>query len=104
MIEYYQVWFSAENEEQAKNILRTLTTQRLILGGTILNGPSHFWLKGGEIDMDYYYVMGFTIGENRARIEEEYGKVSKEEIPMASFVKMEGNEQFLKFILENTRG
>lgn len=104
MIEYYQVWFSAENEEQAKTILRTLTTQRLILGGTILHGPSHFWWKGKEVDMDYCYVMGFTIGENRERIEREYAKVSKEEIPMATFIKMEGNEQFLKFILENTRG
>ncbi|MDO8497202.1 MAG: divalent cation tolerance protein CutA [bacterium] len=103
MHEYYQVWFSAENEEQARNILVTLTGQKLIVGGTILGGPSHFWWKGKEIDMDYAYIMGFTISENRGKIEEEYVKVSKEEIPMATFIKMEGNEKFLNYIFENTK-
>ena len=103
MVEYYQVWFSAETEEQAKDILNTLTKLKLIVGGTILNGPSHFWWKGKEIDMDYFYVMGFTIGKNRESIEKEYAKVSKEEIPMASFIKMDGNKKFLNFIYENTK-
>ena len=103
MVEYYQVWFSAETEEQAKDILNTLTKLKLIVGGTILNGPSHFWWKGKEIDMDYFYVMGFTIVKNKGAIEKEYAKVSKEEIPMASFIKMEGNKKFLNFIDENTK-
>ncbi len=103
MIEYYQVWFSAETKEQAKSILSTLTKLKLIVGGTILNGPSHFWWKGKETDMDYFYVMGFTIAKNRKAIEKEYAKVSKEEIPMVSFIKMNGNEKFLNFIYENTK-
>jgi len=103
MTEYYQVWFSAETEEQAKDILNTLTKLKLIVGGTILNGPSHFWWKGKEVDMDYFYVMGFTIVKNREAIEKEYEKVSKEEIPMASFIKMDGNKKFLNFIYENTK-
>lgn len=103
MIECYQVWFSAENEKQARDILNTLTNLKLIVGGTILNGPSLFWWKGKEIDMDYFYVMSFTIGKNRKSIEEEFAKVSKEEVPMASFIKMDGNEKFLNYIYENTK-
>lgn len=103
MVEYYQVWFSAETEDQAKNILNALVKLKLIVGGTILSGPSRFWWKGKEIDMDYCYIMGFTIDENRAAIEEEYSKVSKEEIPMASFIKMDGNNKFLDYIYENTK-
>ena len=104
MTEYYQVWFSAENEEQAKDILNALTKLKLIVGGTILGGHSHFWWKGKEIDMpDYCYVMGFTIIKNREAIEKEYTKVSKEEIPMTTFIKMDGNEKFLDFIYENTK-
>jgi len=102
MTEYYQVWFSSETEKDAKEILDTLTKLRLIVGGTILNGPSHFRWKGKEIDMDYYYVMGFTITKNRGAIEKEYSKLSKEEVPMASFIKMDGNEKFINYIYENT--
>ena len=103
MTEYYQVWFSAETKKQAKDILNKLTKLKLILGGTILNGPSHFWWKGKEIDMNYFYIMGFTVGKNRKAIEREFIKVSKEEIPMASFIKMDGNRKFLDFIYENTK-
>ena len=35
-------------------------------------------------------------------IQKEYAKISKEEIPMASFIKMDGNETFFNFINENT--
>jgi len=103
MIEYFQVWFSAETEAQAKDILNTLTKLKLIVGGTILNGPSRFWWKGKELDMDYFYVMGFTIGKNRKAIEKAYAKVSKEEVPMLSFIKMDGNKKFLNYIYENTK-
>ena len=84
-------------------MLNKLTKQRLILGGTILNGPSHFWWKGKEVDMNYCYVMGFTIGENRAKLEKEFERVSEEEIPMIAFIKIEGNKKFLDFIKEYTR-
>lgn len=104
MASYYQVWFSAENHQQAKDILVTLTKLKLIIGGSILSGHSHFWWKGKTIDLpDYCYVMGFTIEKNRLRIEEEYAKVSKEEIPMASFIKMDGNKAFLDFIHKNAK-
>jgi len=96
-MEYYQVWFSAETKVQAREILNRLTKLKLIIGGTILSGPSHFWWKGKEIDMlDYSYVVGFTISKNRKSIEKEYSKVSKEEVPMASFIKMEGNKSLYR--------
>lgn len=103
MTGFYQVWFSAETEADAKEILNTLTSKNLIVGGTVLNGPSHFWWDGREIDMEYFYVMGFTTADNRDPIEEEYAKVSREDVPMASFVKMEGNRQFLDFISRYTQ-
>ena len=102
MIKYYQFWFSAENKKQAKSMLNILTKQKLILGGTILNGPSHFWWKGKEVDMNYCYVMGFTVGENRTKLEKEFERISEEEIPMIAFIKIEGNKKFLEFINEYT--
>ena len=103
MKEFYQAWFSAEKVEDARVILNGLTTKHLIVGGSIVQAPSHFWWKGKEIDLDNYcYVMAFTTLDKREAIEAEYAKLSTEEIPMASFIKMDGNDSFLNYIYENT--
>ena len=104
MTTYYHAWFSAEREEDARKILNGLTAKKLIVGGSLVNAPSHFWWKGKEIDLDNYcYVMAFTTANKREEIEAEYAKLSTEEIPMVSFIQMEGNEKFLAYIYENTR-
>jgi uncharacterized protein involved in tolerance to divalent cations len=102
-MEFYQVWLSAETKKDSREILDKLTELKLIVGGTILNGPSRFWWKGKEIDMDYFYVVGFTMGKNRNMVEKEYEKVSKEEVPMVSFIKIDGNEKFLDFISKSLK-
>jgi len=104
LLEFYQIWLSAEREEDARKILNGLTTRKLIVGGSIVNAPSHFWWKGKEIDLqDYCYVMAFSSADRKHEIEKEYARLSTEEIPMASFTKFEGNEKFLAYIYENTR-
>ena len=101
MGKYYQIYLNAETLEQSQDIVNTLTQKKLILGGTVLNGPTHFWWKGEEIDMDYYYVMAFTFGNKLEELEKEYKKVSVEEIPMMSVTEMRGNTEFLKLIKES---
>jgi uncharacterized protein involved in tolerance to divalent cations len=103
MTEYYQAWLSAETQKDAKEILNSLTRLKLIVGGTIISGPSHFWWKGKKLDMNYCYVMCFTIVENKNAIEKKFQKLSKEEIPMVSFVKIEGNKKFLEYVYTNTK-
>lgn len=103
MVEYYQVWLSSETKNDARIVLNRLTKLKLLVGGTIFNGPSHFWWKGKEIDMDYFYVMGFTIAKNKKFIEKEFEKISREEIPMVSFIKIDGNKKFLDYIYENCK-
>ena len=104
MTEYYQVWLSSESKEDAKVILDRLTHSKLIVGGSLFTAPSHFWWKGEELDMEgYTYVMGFTTSDKREEFEAEYENLSTEEIPMVSFIKMDGNQKFLEYIFENTR-
>ena len=102
MVEYYQIWMSAETIEDSKEALEHLTSRNLIVGGTILNGPTHFWWDNKQIDMDYYYIMGFTQVNRREELEKEYESISKEDIPMISFIKMDGNKLFLDFISKYT--
>ena len=105
MVEYYQVWLSAETKKEAREILNCLIKLKLIVGGTLLNGYSHFLWKGGEVEMkDYFYVMGFTIGKKLKNLESQYKKINKnEEVPMASFIKIRGNKKFLDYIYENVK-
>ena len=103
MPEYYQVWISAESENEAKELLKRLTSSKFLVGGTILNGPSRFWWKGEETDMDYYYIMGFTIKSNKKILVKEAENLSKEEVPMISFVSISGNKKFLDYIKENIK-
>jgi uncharacterized protein involved in tolerance to divalent cations len=100
---FHQIWLSAEREADARKILEGLTAKKLIVGGSLMRAPSHFWWKGKEINLaEYCYVMAFSVGSRRPEIEAEYAKLSTEEIPMASFVTFEGNEKFLAYIAENT--
>lgn len=102
MTTHYQIWLSAEQKEDARKILEGLTAKRLIVGGSMVEAPSHFWWKGETVDLkEYCYVMGFTTSEKRKEVEVEYAKLSKEEIPMASFIPMEGNQKFLDYITAN---
>ena len=95
---YYQVRLSSENKEDAKDMLNFLTNRKLIVGWTILNWPSHFWWKWEEIDMDYCYIMCFTTDDRRHDLQNCYVEISREEVPMATFVEMDWNKEFLEYI------
>ena len=95
---YYQIFISAENKEQANSILDVLLAKKLILGGPILEGPAKFWWKGEIVEMGYCYILSYTIERHKEAIIEEVKKVSAEEIPMISFIPFEGNTELIKLI------
>lgn len=97
-MQLYQVFISAEDKGQAETILHALLTKKLILGGPILEGPAKFWWKGEIVSMGYCYILSYTTEGLKERVIEETKKVSKEEIPMLSFVRFEGNPDFSKLV------
>ena len=85
-MQYYQVLISAEEKNQAVNILDTLLEKKLILGGPILEGPAKFWWKDKIVKMNYAYILTYTIEKHKGAIIAEVNKVSEEEVPMVSFI------------------
>ena len=85
---HYQVFISAENKEQATNILDALLKKKLILGGPILEGPAKFLWKEEIVEMNYAYILTYTLEKHKTAIIEETTKVSEEEIPMISFLSL----------------
>ncbi|HYD34791.1 MAG TPA: divalent cation tolerance protein CutA [Vitreimonas sp.] len=99
MSKYYQVLISAENKAQASSILNALLNKKLIIGGTLLQGPATFWWKGKINRMEEYsYLLTYTVEKNKQSIIEETKNVAVEEVPMISFIAFEGNEELLRYI------
>ena len=99
-MKYLQVLISAENKNQANTILDVLLSQKLILGGPILEGPAKFWWKSEIVSMNYAYIFTYTTEKFKEKIIEEVKKASIEEVPMVSFMLFEGNPELLKLIDE----
>ena len=97
-MQYYQVLISAEDKNQAMNILDVLLEKKLILGGPILEGPAKFWWKGKIVEMNYAYILTYTTEKHKEAIIKETTKVSEEEVPMISFMPFDGNEALIKLI------
>ncbi len=98
MSKYLQVYISAENREQADNILNSLLEKKLVAGGLLLNAPARFWWKGKITNMNYYNISVFTKADHKQAIIDDVRKSSVEEVPMVWFIKFEGNEESLKWI------
>jgi len=95
---YFQVQISAETREQADAILNVLLNKKIVTGGQILNAPATFLWKGSITEMDYYTIFSFTLEKYKQAIISEVKKISVEEVPMISFVMIDGNEELLKWI------
>ena len=93
-----QVFISAENKDQTNVILDALLAKKLILGGPILEGPAKFWWKGEVVEMGYAYILSYTTDKYKDQIIDEVKKASIEEVPMISFIPLEGNPELLKLI------
>jgi len=97
-MKYLQVFISAENKDQTNVILDALLAKKLILGGPILEGPAKFWWKGEVVEMGYAYILSYTTDKYKDQIIDEVKKASIEEVPMISFIPLEGNPELLKLI------
>lgn len=97
-MQHYQVFISAETKEQANNILDALLEEKLVLGGPILEGPAKFWWEGEIIKMSYAYVLTYTVESLKERVLEISKKASAEEVPMISFVPLDGNQELIELI------
>lgn len=97
-MKYFQVQISAENKEQADQILNSLLDKKLITGGQIINAPARFLWKGKITDMDYYSITSFTKEVHKEAIIEDVKKNSIEEVPMIQFISFEGNSELTDWI------
>src|SRR5687767_8530195 len=95
---FLQVQISAETKQQADDILNALLSKKLVTGGQLVSAPARFLWKGEVTDMDYFAINSFTIAKHKQAIIDIVKKISVEEVPMVSFVVIDGNEELLTWI------
>lgn len=93
-----QVQISAENKDQADKILDALMAKKLVVGGIIIEAPAKWWWKGEIVEMSYCKIECFTLEKYKEEIIKEVEKVSREEVPMISFIEFSGNKIFENWI------
>ena len=100
-MKYFEVYISAENQEQADRILNSLLEKKLVTGGQFLKAPARFLWKGKIHDMaEYITITSFTTDLHKEAIIEDIRKTSVEEVPMVRFLPFDGNDKLLHWIDE----
>lgn len=97
---YLWVTISAENQQQADEIMNSLLEKKIITGGQMLNAPARFLWKGEITNLDYFILTAYTLQKHKEQIITEVEKVSIEEVPMITFLPFDGNQILLDWIEE----
>lgn len=97
----YEVFISAETQEQADRILNTLIEKKLATGGQFLKSPARFLWKGEIAEIEYFTITSFTTNEKKEALVTEVEAVSAEEVPMIRLLPVEVNAKLKNWIVDS---
>lgn len=100
MSQYYEVFISAETQEQADVILNTLLAKKLVTGGQFFSSPARFLWKQEMVDMNYITITSFTSADKKQALIALVEGISAEEVPMIRLVLIEANPKLERWIRE----
>jgi len=99
--EFCQVLINATTKGEANKISDTLVKKRLIAGSLIIKGPSRYWWEGKIVEKEYYNIQAFSLMKNKLKIISEVKKVHSDKCPIIAFFRIDGNDEFLKWVKES---
>lgn len=95
---YYEVFISAETQEQADTIINSLINKKLATGGQFIKSPARFLWKGKVVNMDYVTITSFTTESRKESLIEDVERMSVEDVPMVRFIPITTNEKLRDWI------
>jgi uncharacterized protein involved in tolerance to divalent cations len=98
MQRYYEVFISAETQEQADTILNSLLDKKLATGGQFLQSPARFLWKGEVEEMDYITITSFTTIDKKEALVQDVEATTAEDFPMIRFIAIETNKKLSEWI------
>lgn len=94
---------SATSKEEAKKICDELLEQNLLAGTLIIDGDSRYHWKGEIVNETYYNINAYTVEEHKQEIINKVRDIHSDETPIIEYTEIDGNQDFLKWIEENTK-
>lgn len=101
MEEFCQVLISATTREEANTISDNLVKKKIVAGSLITKGDSRYWWEGKIVEKEYYNISAFSLMKNKDKIISEVKTIHKDECPIISFARIDGNKEFLNWIKES---
>lgn len=98
---FCQVLISAPTRREANNISDNLVMKKLVAGSLITKGPSRYWWRGKIVEKVYHNVWAFSLVKNKSKIIYAVKKIHSDKCPIIAFFEIDGNEEFLKWIVES---
>jgi len=100
---FCQVLISATTKNEVDRIIDKLLGKKLIAGALITSGPSRYFWKGKIEEKSYFNISAFSLMENKKSIISEVEKIHSDKAPIIAFIKIDGNDKFLKWIENEIR-
>lgn len=100
---FCQLLISATSKNEADRIIDRLLKKRLIAGSLITKGPSRYFWKGEIEEKDYFNVSAFSLMKNKESIIFEVEKIHSDKAPIIVFIKIDGNDKFLRWIKKEVK-
>jgi uncharacterized protein involved in tolerance to divalent cations len=100
---FCQVLISATTKNEADRIINKLLGEKLIAGALITNGPSRYFWKGKIEEKNYFNISAFSLMKNKKSIISEVEKIHTDKAPIIAFIKIDGNDKFLKWVEKEIR-
>lgn len=101
MPEHCQILISAPSREEANNISDALVREKLVAGALLYVGPARYWWEGEIVEREYWNIQAFSLMKNKAKIISVIEGISSDECPVIAFYKIDGKQNFLKWIEES---
>lgn len=94
---------SATSKQEAEKICDELLEKNLLAGTLIVDGNSRYHWKGEIVNETYYNTNAYTVEEHKQEIINDVKEIHSDETPIIEYTEIDGNQDFLDWIEENTR-
>ncbi|MFB6216898.1 MAG: divalent-cation tolerance protein CutA [Candidatus Aenigmatarchaeota archaeon] len=92
---------SATSKEEAEKIADRLVEEGLVAGTLIVDGDSRYRWKGEIVNETYYNIQSYTLEKHKQEIIETVQELHSDETPIIEYTEIDGNQDFLDWIMEN---
>jgi len=100
---YCRLRISATSKKEANKISKTLVAKNLVAGTMIYKGNCHYWWQGKIVEREYWNIGAFSLLKHKKAIIDEVKKIHRDKCPIIALNKIDGNEEFLKWIKESVK-